>query len=523
MTVTIKVQNTGTATWKKTGTDRVALNTVEKNAAISPFRHRFWTASYRPALLPQERILPGKTATFRFAITAPKTPGTYTDIFQVASHSTGWIANTNVVLSVTVTPPPPLYAGRIVRTSTPAVTLPVGGTTDFWFDVMNTGRATWTNNGAHFIALNATDPSGRVSAFRASSWVAAYRPALMTDTNISRGTVTRFHITLQAPATVGTFTENFQLVAEGLSWIPGSRLSLPITITAVPVIALQGEPMIDVGLTATTQPIHIDASGAFSVTNNGATVAEIPATGTIAFSFDGAHYTFHDGTTTFTSVTPYEAVAANEGILRAVDFTNRPAWNPSLNDNLFRGFLTLRHSSVTGATWLINTLPMEQYLRGIAETSTGDPVEYLIAMSIATRTYAMYHVLTGTKHANEHYTVDATNDQVYRGYGFEERSPDITAAVIATSGMIVTYNGTIAITPYFSHSDGRTRAWEEVWSGGPYPWLQSVPDPCCTRLTLLGHGVGLSALGARQMATAGKTASEILAYYFTGTTVQKLY
>ena len=56
----------------------------------------------------------------------------------------------------------------------------------------------------------------------------------------------------------------------------------------------------------------------------------------------------------------------------------------------------------------------------------------------------------GTKHADEFYIMDATYDQVYRGYGAEARTPNVVAAVDATRGQIVTYNGKLAITPYFS-------------------------------------------------------------------------
>ena len=119
--------------------------------------------------------------------------------------------------------------------------------------------------------------------------------------------------------------------------------------------------------------------------------------------------------------------------------------------------------------------------------------------------------------------MDATYDQVYRGYGAEARDPNVVAAIDATHGQIVTYNGKLAITPYYSRSDGRTRSWTEVWGGGPYPWLVSVPVPWDNGKTLWGHGVGMSASGALGMARDGKNYQEILSYFYQQTVLMQAY
>ena len=90
--------------------------------------------------------------------------------------------------------------------------------------------------------------------------------------------------------------------------------------------------------------------------------------------------------------------------------------------------------------------------------------------------------------------------------------------------MVATYDNEPVMTPYFSQSDGRTRDWTEVWGGGPYPWLVSVPDPHNQGKELLGHGVGLSAQGALRMASRdNRNFVEILQHYYKGTQVQKIY
>jgi stage II sporulation protein D len=50
--------------------------------------------------------------------------------------------------------------------------------------------------------------------------------------------------------------------------------------------------------------------------------------------------------------------------------------------------------------------------------------------------------------------------------------------VAATSGQIVTYRGSPAVTYFFSSSGGYTENIENVWPGAtPQPWLRGVPDP----------------------------------------------
>ena len=107
-----------------------------------------------------------------------------------------------------------------------------------------------------------------------------------------------------------------------------------------------------------------------------------------------------------------------------------------------------------------------------------------------------------------------------------EHLPAIVRAVNETSGKIVTYQGKLAITPYYSRSDGRTRSWGEVWYGGSkYPWLVSVPVPwdAAKGRTLWGHGVGMSASGALDAANDGWGYERILKYFYTGIDVTRIY
>jgi stage II sporulation protein D len=155
-------------------------------------------------------------------------------------------------------------------------------------------------------------------------------------------------------------------------------------------------------------------------------------------------------------------------------------------------------------------------LYGLAETSNISHMEYQKALVTVARTYATYHWERATKYKNEYFTISSYSwDQVYNGQGHADRAPRIVQAVDDTRGIIVTYEGDVAVTPYFSHSDGRTRSWSEVW-GGDVPWCQSVEVPTDVGRALWGHGVGLSAYGALAMANDGSTFEEILKYFYQG-------
>lgn len=210
-------------------------------------------------------------------------------------------------------------------------------------------------------------------------------------------------------------------------------------------------------------------------------------------------------------------------IITILNYENRPAWNTELNDNQFRGNIELQYADATDKTWVVNELPLEKYLRGLAESGNDNDMAYLKSLITAARTYAAYHYLYPTKHEDEPYLLDTTgNDQVYRGYGFEKRAPNIRDAVKETKGKMVKYDGEIVVTPYFSQSDGRTRAWDEVWNGSK-EYLVSKDDPGCSGLELKGHGVGMSAQGARYYAEQGWGWKKILKYYYTGVKIKKMY
>jgi archaellum component FlaG (FlaF/FlaG flagellin family) len=206
----------------------------------------------------------------------------------------------------------------------------------------------------------------------------------------------------------------------------------------------------------------------------------------------------------------------NTGIVTLDGYENRPAWNESLNDNQFRE--TVEFRVVDGKLAVINELPIELYLQGLAEVSNGTNSEKIKTIIVAARSYAYHYVTDGTKFPGKPWHLDDSpaRSQKYLGYGYEKRSSKVKKAIQDTAGKVVTYDGDVIKVPYFSRSDGRTRSAKEVWGWTNTPYLISVDDPYCEGQTLWGHGVGISGCGSDAMANNGEDHEDIIKYYLKG-------
>jgi stage II sporulation protein D len=213
----------------------------------------------------------------------------------------------------------------------------------------------------------------------------------------------------------------------------------------------------------------------------------------------------------------------NEGAVFTILSLERRT-SDGINDNKYRDEIILRYADTTSRLWTINRLPMEHYLWGIAETSNISPIDYIKSIIVASRTYALYHYLNPYKY-NGYFTLKATTaDQLYRGYNSELRRPRVVQAAKETKGEVVTYGDDIVVTPYFGHSDGKTRNWSSVFGGKDKAWIQPVVAPYDAGRAMWGHGVGMSANDAYGHAKIDRWGYvKIIKYYYNGIEVSKVY
>lgn len=215
---------------------------------------------------------------------------------------------------------------------------------------------------------------------------------------------------------------------------------------------------------------------------------------------------------------------------------------PSSSLDEYRGEIRLKLYDASGSSndriWVINALPLEQYVWGMGEIAgTGDE-DHNRVMTTIFRTYGYWKIKFSTKYSAYGFKVDATaGSQLYYGYNWETGHPRIKKAAESTWGRLIMYLNDgglneVALTPYSSWTDGRTRSFKERWGSNDYPWCRSVKDsygkhPSLSTATLEAagnHMVGLSAHGSLKLATDYKKSwSWILNYYFYHINLRKAY
>jgi len=447
------------------------------------------------------------------------------------------------------------------------VSLNAGQQTTQKVSFKNIGKDTWKPSQVSFqtgVSLK------RISRLYKSSWLKFYEPAPLPK-EVKAGQSVDISFPISVPSDIeGTIQEDFQLVYNEKP-IKGSLVRIFITISkansntpspssnnsqtqstptvvqnttpqssnsssVTSLITSLNEPLIRVGLFSSTLAQRITFNTVFDVySGNDVLISGIAPTGVVVASFDlsSKKYFVNYGSVAKTVLAPLRFIPRDKsGVATLIDYRNGPAWNTAASDNRFRNVIEMRYTEPAKKVWFINELPLETYLKGLAETTNASSVEFQKVMITAARSYAMYHYNRGlqfgladasTKHADDHFHIDAYYDQVYRGYNSELRMPRLSAAVEATRGVTVTYENKTVVTPYFSNSDGRTRNYTEVWGGSSMPWLISVAVPQDLGKTLFGHGVGMSARGALLMINEGKGWEDVLKYFYTGITLAKAY
>jgi SpoIID/LytB domain protein len=121
----------------------------------------------------------------------------------------------------------------------------------------------------------------------------------------------------------------------------------------------------------------------------------------------------------------------------------------------------------------INTLPMEDYLKGVVpfEVSASWNKEALKAQAVAARTYAVKNQSSNMD--------DTTSYQAYAGYMWDSRT---NAAVDETNSQTLTYNGKTIDAFYSASNGGMTESNANVWGGTPLAFYPVKLDPYDTKV-----------------------------------------
>jgi len=139
-------------------------------------------------------------------------------------------------------------------------------------------------------------------------------------------------------------------------------------------------------------------------------------------------------------------------------------------------------------------VPLERYVRGVvsAEMPSSWPMAALEAQAIASRTYALTDDAGGARFD----VYSDTRSQMYLGVAAETAATN--AAVTATAGQVVDFDGHPVTTYYFASSGGMTEDNENSFLGStPEPWLRGVPDAYETRSSSWKLSISFAAAAAR--------------------------
>jgi len=549
-TIDIAVKNISTETWKR---DDVYLGFFNMAEVANAIKFPPASPSYKvTSLVETHDIAPNETATFRLTVTGTNKGGfAYLYLTPVVNQK---IKNNNLIFV-------PIYVKKgdlnfqFNSATTQNLDLEPGETKMLSVELKNTGNFAWNSTPDTTLKLGMDVPRDVNSMFiqenigKGRIWQAPQA--------VAPGASVKFNLTIKAPAIRTDRTEVLRPVIDGFGWGVGTPLTIHLknTITEVPFVA---------------QSINAGGSELGKVTrrNYASIKAPIPASGvdskTVRINlsyfdkvatdvglnsnyklivdnklkrrvraFDAVSVKEANGTVTVTvNNSSYQGrvvriipVDAEVGVFQLKGYEHRPGWNLALNDNQFRGGAEFRIDG--GKLITINELPVAHYLRGIAEVSNGSDPEMIKTLMILARTYSVYYLDPArNKFKDKPYDLDDSPDrsQKYLGYGFEQRSPNVSIYMADVISQVVVYNGQIVITPYFSRSDGRTRSGQEVWGWTNTPFLVSVPDTYCANAsadTAAGHGVGLSGCGGSGMAAAGFGYQEIIKYFYKGVTIEQ--
>lgn len=281
-------------------------------------------------------------------------------------------------------------------------------------------------------------------------------------------------------------------------------------------------PVVRIGIVKLPQEVRITSLGGFLVRLSDETKKQFSPEDVVKVSMSGGKYVVSGPEFRDVSEGPVKFSPVSGAILEVQNYTDRGA--SGTNYNRFRGHMIVRQSSDKSGLWAINELSTEDYLRGIAETTDNAPEAFMKALAIAARTYVLHHRQNGGRQPGNGFDITNTaNDQLYRGYNYEQRVPGFVARVTATAGHVLSYSGKLIAAVYFSGSDGRTRSGNEVWRSSKFPYLQGKDDPYGGS-RLRGHGAGMSGDGAVGFARKdGWDYKKILTYYYTGIRIERGY
>lgn len=556
--VLLTFKNIGTKTWTNSGTAYVSIYTYDPKYRVSDFKADTWVDYTQAALLKESSVPVGSVGSIYLTLHAPKSEGIYKETFHLAAEDTAWIPGGEFTLTINVqgsdeeetnigsqdisaddvlsdgeaSPETGGLSATVLLRSAKSVTAKAGEVVTYKVGVKNTGTVAWGTR-----EIVTTSYSIANVDTQHASWVSNTELVVSNTGTVKPGGLDLLSFKFTAPSSNGSHTVRYQMAVDD-TVIPDFYIDIPVEVTGgspeiideevtveeeeVESDRMIDEPIVRIGLltideeTDWVTEISCDSTWKL-VDSEGGLLGEMEEDEMVRAFYKNQRYYFNRGrgieeTYKYLRFEPDD----EDAVCTIENFDRRKTRGASYAFNQFRDSLELQYIPYKDEVWVINELPIEEYLYGLGETSNASHGEFKKSLLTVARTYALYHWERNSKHKGYFHMNAYADDQVYFGYGYELVHPLIKEAVEDTRGVTVNYDGHTALTPYFSRSDGRTRSWSEVW-GGSVAWLIGKDAPCdeARGYTLWGHGVGMGATEALCMANNGDDWETILNYFYT--------
>lgn len=142
-------------------------------------------------------------------------------------------------------------------------------------------------------------------------------------------------------------------------------------------------------------------------------------------------------------------------------------------DFRYEGKIINKVDPLTGESWTVNRLPVEQYLKSVisSEMSATSSLQLLKAHAVISRSWLMYG-------SAPHTLFDVCSDdccQRYQGIS-DKMNPVVEQAIEETRGEMLMYEGEICDARYSKCCGGITEEFRYCWENKDFPYLRSIRD-----------------------------------------------
>jgi hypothetical protein len=242
-TMSIKLKNTGSATWYSdgsSGTERPMRLAVEGygNFAYASPKDPSWLGSGNQIVMQEQSVPPGSVGTFQAVIAAPYQALQTRVSFRPVRDGVEWLRSKSELNNLPTSTPSPSYNYTTVGgTVNPPATLSPGQQVSATLVIRNDSNAVWRNEDSVALRFGATrivmaSPNYRSSQFSNTdaSWLGTKNQIKMVTAIVRPGENGVFTFTWTAPSVAGHYVEYFNIVVDGYAILPFKGMGFATTV-----------------------------------------------------------------------------------------------------------------------------------------------------------------------------------------------------------------------------------------------------------------------------------------------------